>query len=520
MFVLSMFDVTDIQRYIFQSNRLKEIIGASTLVDKALSTFLIEAIKSSVHGAYKVEWESYEHFDFLNNVDLEAELIYTGGGNALVAFRSKEVAKRVTKRLSQLLIENAPSLHFTVVHHTVEGNDFNEDRKKIMTDLQKKKYETPYKNKMGGFSITQLSDVSQLPITCIIDETPYSSESLAKMKMASEKKQPYSLDERFAIPAEFDHLGRNEGESYIGVVHIDGNEFGKRIKSVLSREMNYANAVQKIRILSKEIDRIYKSAFQKVINLLIASEKKGKIGNIKLKTADNEEREYYYLPIRDIVINGDDVTFVCDGRLALFLSYFFLKTINMEKLEGEPISACAGIAIVKAHFPFYRAYQIAEQCCQSAKKKAKSKEYDEVLSWLDFHVVSTGITGDLETTRRKHYQVAEADSNYHLLWRPWLVSDTDRYSGDAHNFQHFIQIYQEFTSGESKWPRNKLKQLELALSKGNLETSLFLSEMESRGLQLPKFLPKLTTNGFTIENQTPYYDVLEMSDFFQILEEV
>ncbi|MEJ9152464.1 hypothetical protein [Bacillus smithii] len=402
----------------------------------------------------------------------------------------------------------------------MEGKDFNEDRKKIMAALRKKKNETPFKNKIGGFSITQLGDVSQQPITYYISNTPYSSESLAKTNMATSKEQPYSLTERFVIPTEFDHLGRNEGESFIGVVHIDGNEFGNRIKKILNREINYDSAVQKIRMVSKEIARIYKRAFQKVIDQLMNSEKEGKIGEINLKKVD-AEKGICYLPIRDIVINGDDVTFVCDGRLALFLSYFFLKTINMEKLEDDPISACAGIAIVKAHFPFYRAYQIAEQCCQSAKKKAKLKEYDEILSWLDFHVVSSGITGDLETTRRKHYQVAEADSrNYHLLWRPWLVSDSERYSDDSHNFQHFIQIYQEFTFGGSKWPRNKLKQLEFALSKGKLETASFLSEMESRGFQLPIFPPKRTTNGFTSDNQTPYYDVLEMLDFFQILEEV
>ena len=89
----------------------------------------------------------------------------------------------------------------------------------------------------------------------------------------------------------------------------------------------------------------------------------GKFGTFDLKPI-KQGKGKYYLPFRPLVYGGDDVTFVCDGRLGLELAAIYLQAFEKEK----DFTACAGICVVKTHYPFARAYQLSEELCRKAKK--------------------------------------------------------------------------------------------------------------------------------------------------------
>lgn len=87
------------------------------------------------------------------------------------------------------------------------------------------------------------------------------------------------------------------------------------------------------------------------------------------------------LPIFPLILGGDDLTVICDGKLALPFTECFLKEFKIATrhhkaiapiarvaLKGDRLSACAGVAIVKPHFPFSVAYELAESLAKSAKK--------------------------------------------------------------------------------------------------------------------------------------------------------
>ena len=87
-------------------------------------------------------------------------------------------------------------------------------------------------------------------------------------------------------------------------------------------------------------------------------------GKVPVPLDGGEER----LPFRPIVFGGDDVTFVCEGRLGLPLAAHYLTRLASEILpDGDPLYARAGIAIVKTHYPFARAYELAGRLGDSAK---------------------------------------------------------------------------------------------------------------------------------------------------------
>lgn len=518
-FALTIYDVTGIQDYIFRSKQLKDNVGASNLVEKVTDEFLIEAIKEKTKNS-RTDWENYSNFELLSNLDIEAEIIYTGGGNALVAYKNKDIAKEVTKELSRIVLHKALSLQFIAVTIEVEGLNFQEDRQKLFQALVEKKNAFVKTNKLIGISINRLCSNTRLPVTDKYKQEYIPRETFLKRK-ASQTELPI-LNDMYKQTLDFDKLGREDGESHIAVVHIDGNSMGQTFKNIINNVSDYSIAIQKIREVSKQINDSYKQTFEELLKGIIDSiDNEGKLGPIKLIKEDDK----IILPIRKIVLNGDDVTFVCDGRIALSSADFFLEKINQKKLliedEQIPLSACAGIAIVKSHYPFYRAYQLAEELTKLAKEKAKTYREDNreefVKSWIDFQVVNSGATTNSIVDMRKKYYITP--NNEELCWRPWLITNevTETETKIIHSFNIFKEIYKKFVEGDKKngiekWPRSKLKQLRDTYFLGASDTELLLEQYKSRGLSLDVIF--LNQNGFTHSKKTPVFDVLEMLDLF------
>lgn len=121
-FYLAGYDVTGIQNFIFNSNKLKENIGASYIVHQILSKDLLDVITqyASNHNLsidlvsydYKVNEE--QDFKMFMDENLAAEIIYIGGGNAYIAYKSKEIAVEITKLFSKTVYDNTYSLSVAV----------------------------------------------------------------------------------------------------------------------------------------------------------------------------------------------------------------------------------------------------------------------------------------------------------------------------------------------------------------------------------------------------------------------
>ena len=80
-------------------------------------------------------------------------------------------------------------------------------------------------------------------------------------------------------------------------------------------------------------------------------------------------------PIRPIIMGGDDITFVSPGKLGIYFAEIFMKEFSEKEVsDGEKLSSCAGVAITKTKYPFYRGYQLAEGLCSNAKKMARKKK--------------------------------------------------------------------------------------------------------------------------------------------------
>lgn len=508
-YIATVIDTTGIQPYIFGSNRLRENIGASYLVAQATDEWVKWALRQRF--GENVYIPSTQPEKQIERDNLDAELVYTGGGNAVILFKDRDCAVKFTKTLSKKVLREAPGLKIVVAHSQPFewGNSLSTVIDSLLKELERKKREYNPSVPLLGLGVTanclstglvavKTSDRYSVPTSY-----PVSREIVEKLRAVDPNPkhgEPANTQLRetifaklklgdYRVPYDVDDLGRTEGSSsYMAIVHADGNGMGDRFKEYgkNKRDREYITAMRE---LSGAIDKAGINALQKVADKVIQLAK----GNLQEEFAITQRDGKKYLPFRPIVYGGDDVTFVCDGRLGLSLAALYLKAFEAQKEnipDGKDLTACAGIAIVKTHYPFARAYQLSEALCSNAKKFMRDeKERLRIsdFSAMDWHIAASGLLGSISDIRKREYQVAEGN----LTMRPiYLQSDND-----WRNWDDFAEVVHKFNT-HPDWAgrRNKVIALREQLRQGTEKTKQFLQVYGLDKNYLPPFPEAKTSN--------------------------
>lgn len=557
-YTVTVLNTTKIQSYIFGSNKLRENIGASYLVKQATDEWVRKTLAEPDLGVPEAHQQ-----DPIEQSNWIAEIVYAGGGNMIVLFKSHDNAIEFTKKLSRRVLKEAPGINLVVAHQR-----FNWEKDKlheVVDDLMKNaleqhKYKRIPSAPLLGLGVTAVCystqlvavDTSDNPIYDMPkDSKPYliSPEIAAKLKAVHrandelkemiekmlENKESHSLDKfkKYELPLRTDQMGRSREEnSYAAVVHIDGNSMGERFRKYGEKQSeeypedpSRANRayVEAMGHLSESIDQAGKQALNKVIEVLVDSIQELTENNHTVKKVVGQLGQFAiegnYLPFRPLVYGGDDVTFVCDGRLGLELASIYLNELEKPQMpDGLSIKACAGISIVKTHYPFARAYELSEALCREAKRLVKAqKQYEpEGFSALDWHIASSGLSGSVSEIRKREYQVAYGE----LCMRPIRLK---LYSDEWQNWEGFTKVINDFVSDKDwKDSKNKVLALREVLREGIDATKQFI--INYRLAQLPRFLPEssrpsrgLAREGW-LNRVCGYFDAIEAMEFYLSLE--
>jgi len=403
---IALYDVTGIQKYIFSTSRLKDIIGASILVGRALSDVMEDIMK----GVMK---------DF--GASSQEAVIFSGGGNAIVRFPDHKAWKQFNSVFSRKLLLEMPGITFATVYN--EAIDDSDSVDKRVSDLFSKMAST---KALGGNNceIGTLPPMAQCgpdnqPVCYISKEQDrrtgedsqlgeyLSAATAAKRDVWDNWSKRVKGVSRKNIPITFDEIAKKpesieNAERFMAVVHLDGNQMGKMFKDVCEK----AEKFDEISAFSRDIDMAYNKAMQSVLSFI--EEKSSK-------------------RIRLIYADGDDVTYVCHCVYALDSVMEFMKTLQEFRPASvggqQSFSACAGIAYVKPKFPFYRAFEIAKARCRSAKQLAHERlqeqfvDDEDIGCWVDFEVVRG--SGGSEISRemfKRPYRIGshEKDDKYSI----------------------------------------------------------------------------------------------------------
>jgi hypothetical protein len=272
---VTVLDTTGIQPYIFGSNRLRENIGASYLVAQVTDKWVEEELGKMGISNPKGSIE-----------DQDAELVYAGGGNTVLLFKTYDLAKVFTQKLSFRVLTEAPGINLVVAHREIEWNqnELHDTVQNMMAnDLDVKKRSGIPSSPLLGLGVTADCQSTRL---VAVDESrniqnspgdyPVSREIVAKLEavpLANEDLKQTIFDPKvpnpWDIPRDFDDFGRSKGEmSYIAVVHIDGNSMGETFKNCGEgkSDCDYITAIRK---LSGEVKDAGRSSLEQLAKELI-----------------------------------------------------------------------------------------------------------------------------------------------------------------------------------------------------------------------------------------------------------
>ena len=194
--------------------------------------------------------------------------------------------------------------------------------------------------------------------------------------------------------------------SKVAVIHIDGNGVGGIMKELNSSKDRVAPGVFKAEVGCDRDDPDALRRFLLAVNrhlddavTLAFAAAWTRIAELSRHDDDRAGRRHTAIPVVPVILGGDDVTVITSGDYALpfaaaYLRYYEEATGNDPILryltppEGQdtgPMTAAAGVAIVKRNFPFHIAYELAEKLVERAKKVGKTTQ--PPCSTLDYHVL-------------------------------------------------------------------------------------------------------------------------------------
>lgn len=401
--VLAIYVFRSKQEFIYRTNYMREITGASELIAGMYQKFISQKVAGA---SIRNDWRDLEpkplmSFGAEDGSEVGGVVVYEGGGNLLVLYKDREFLCEANHVFSRMVIEEAYSLAMVCANVEWEAScdndvsDFEWNRRRVYRELDRVKRSDGISTPCNVLPFTQIDRATFQPI---VEKSArfYGDETRDDLTQEGiSKRAAYgALGPDRRKEGEFvDELGTEKGtDSLIAVLYFDGNSIGERLKAAVKDRADDVSDVEAMRAFSSQLHEKLVGKTEDAIRDALAA-------------LPEEYRGY-----RVIIDHGDEITLICNAHAAPFaLDAYFMA------LSGSGYHACAGMAICHSHDPFAQVYRIAEECCESGKRlnRKMQKEAihgltgkDQVTSaqradanYIDIHFCRSGITGSLEQIR-------------------------------------------------------------------------------------------------------------------------
>ncbi|MFZ1075583.1 MAG: hypothetical protein WAN50_04390, partial [Minisyncoccia bacterium] len=304
--VICVTGVSSIQDYVFGTNRLRENVGGSGLVEHSSRQF-----------------RGFAEAD-------DGKPLFTGGGNNAAVFYGEDALARTRGAVwewSRRFLRIAPGLRLTAAHEPFTAGRLAEAYLQARERLAQVEEAPPFGAPLGALPLSRYCSSTRGPASSKEDGDWLSDEALAKRKFENDHR-----DDRF--PRRLDLLDR-DGASHIAIIHADGDGIGASFKELAddfsSNGRSDDDFRSAIRRKSEQLDSATRTAFDHILSDL----QKLKPALIKDGIIDpsNYENDPQLLPIRPIIRAGDDVTFITPGRIGLSLAVRYLESFHRAAKE-------------------------------------------------------------------------------------------------------------------------------------------------------------------------------------------
>lgn len=376
-------EVRSIQEYLFAGGKLKDMVAASDRLDRLWGEVLDDIVAAAAIGEPE-------------------DVIRKGGGAYTAIFNNESSALKLKALLSAFVAHYLPDVQFLVA--VVGGETYQEAVSAGYSRLaQIRNSVTPKFPPASPFAMINARtgepavERERYGDREEIDEATRTkrnhSDRLRKRSHGGSNAAGKTLESKFApgfqgqwpvnMEEDFETLHGTD----VAIIHADGNGLGL----LLQKFNDIAGELD-----NKEYARLYRT-FSEALEaacILAASE-------ATMKILLNDSQAPHVMPMRPLVLGGDDLTVIIKADLALgfaqeFCLAFEANTKDMlarlknkpfgARLKGLPerLTACAGIVFAKSGQPFLAAYHLSEALCKHAKDAGRSFG-DRMPSAICFH---------------------------------------------------------------------------------------------------------------------------------------
>ena len=478
---LSIFEVSQKQAYIFGSRKLRDNLTRS------------EEIRYVTTPEFFAECCG-DDFSAKDN------LVYNGGGHAVLQFQDREQALRTANAITSAVLTRFPGMEmYTKLMEYRPEQSPGDNLNALSVALEEKKALRLASFHRYSFGVDVSREPVQKPLPVPMDNQEYYRE----WKLTADGEQLAGED------------------NFLAIVHIDGNAMGARVQRIYEKA---GNDWEKCRSLldqfSREIDEHFSNAFDEMRDELVQ-----KLPSLGWNAAKDS------FPLRRIINAGDDVCFVCAGKLGLSCAASFLRHLSgkINHADDKGYSACAGVCMVHKKYPFRAAYDMSEQLCSNAKRFGTKYDPNGGISCMDWHIEFGQLKDSLREIRSDYL----TEDGGRLELRPYSVVGGQ--IPQHRQFAFFCSVIRELGEQAKNLPRSKVKSLREALKQGELETVLALKSMNLENIsdlgvetRVPDWLKKTLKDGkvekgaFISDGETRrslYFDAIELMDHVAIWEE-
>lgn len=532
-------ETVKIKDFLFSTNKLRIIRGASYLLDYLNQVVVPEILKS-------------------NGVKGE-DIIYVGAGNAKFFVDDEDTAKNIAKEVKRVYKKEAPNSKVVASYIETEyrvGKDNSKNKRKIWEDIDKLAQNTAVEKSKGfpmmnldfigvekceicGKNSAQISvenlerdlediglivkdgevilDNYSLRIPALREQIKdltgttgdnkgiICEECLRKLIFSnrvkdteSEKKisfYNYVKDEFKDIELGTEISDYENGKSFIGFMYSDGDGLGDFLKNISQKFKNDKS--------SSNVEEKYLEFLKEFSETLDKNTKEALIDTIKDIFQGKENKRIIG---EFLIVGGDDVCAVFNPELVLELSEKFQKIfeekmkkyISKTKANDSKITSSSGVIIAKSKTP---AFQLFDQALKLQKlAKAKRYEHNAQTGFIDFQVIGSEGCVDIDAFRKK----IDFENN-RVMERAYAINIEG--NSKVKNVEKLFETIKELK--KIKFPKNKLRYIY------ELKRDEKLEDFEKK-MEFINILSKMKDEHikFIKENYNIDYDYQEFERYF------
>lgn len=447
------FEAWNITRFMFVTGKRREIAGASELITYLDRRWVREGLREVFGAEFGDGWRIEEQ---------PVELLETGAGTANVLVRDAEAARRLVTAVTGRALQEAPGLEVCGVvsaefdwerpgalHEAIAGS--GRELASVRTALPGPDTRFQRLPLVDYCRATGLPAARSLRLPDGSVEAR-SAEGVAKWRAYGRQGEELGLRRLAELAGTspgplrevVEHL--NDRAEWVGTVYADGNGLGQVFGAF-------------DRCVPRASNRVYADTFRAFSEGLQACTREAFASAVAELEARGAALRGGSVPVLPLILGGDDMVALCDGAWSLPFTEAYLRAF--ERLTGEReavagplrrfaeadnadfgdepesspsegpasdvrLSACAGVAVVKRHFPFVGAQELAYALLREAKQV--KGQVPGPCSAVSFHVLYDSTRPDLARLRAETAFVTDPRGDRdgpgtRLVAQPYVVGD-------------------------------------------------------------------------------------------------